>query len=146
MKVINGQGVTTITVPVWDNPSCQILLGTLNKQSDAEAANNAALAEYTRLATNYQQAAIDGRLETTVPALVWPVKPKMQVVGDPFLQNGVLMPGVATEVDFYPPLVDFVPPKTISSSGPATAVAWLAGQGALGAILPDLPATTPAAG
>jgi hypothetical protein len=74
----------------------------------------------------YQTAADDGRLETTVPALVWPVKPKMQMVGDPYLLNGVLMPGVATEIDFYPPLVDFVAPKTVGTSGPKTATDFAA--------------------
>ena len=124
VRVIDGTGKTTMQFGVQD-PRVNVLLGTVEAQFNAEQANEAALALYETAATNYQQAAIDGRLETTAPALVWPPKPKMQVVGDPTMDaKGVVQPGVATEVDFFPALVNFVPPRTIGTSGPETALAF----------------------
>ena len=126
VRVIDGTGKVTMQFGI-QNPRVNVLLATVEAQFNAEQANEAALAAYDTAATNYQQAAINGRLETTLPALVWPVKPKMQVVGDPTInEKGVVVPGVATEVDFFPALVDFVPPKVFASSGPATAAAFVA--------------------
>jgi hypothetical protein len=104
-------GATTMSFGIWDQ-RCNVLLEADDLQRNTNIQNVLAYQDYNRKLANYQGAVDAGRLETTVPALVLPVKPLKQFVSDPFFdENEVLKPAVLTSGPWVPALRDVVYPK-----------------------------------